>query len=119
MLDKNLMAEIFNKPTEPIKKENEFFSLQALKSCSLKDFVQNVIAVKFGMGHDYAINNLKSWFTVKEAVEASKSKGYFINEVEAERYLENLVKKRYFEKREGDLAGIQYRRRVFLGFMNL
>lgn len=91
-----------------------------LKGCSLRVFVESVINTCFGMGNDYAITDkagtpLKSYFTVKEAMQAAKLRGYYLSSHDTEKYLDYLVEKGYFEKREGEK--VEYRRRVFLFLM--
>lgn len=118
IINEKLLADVF----KPIKEKENIFSLQAEKKCSLKDFVRKVINYCFGMGVDYSIKDndgklLKSWFTVKEAIEAAKSFGYDLDILDAGKYLDYLVMKGYFEKRDGLEA--EYRRRVFLALMDL
>ena len=118
IINEKLLADVF----KPIKEKENIFSLQAEKKCSLKDFVKNVVNYCFGMGVDYLIKNndgklLKSWFTVKEAIEAAKSLGYDLDILDAGKYLDYLVMKGYFETRDG--VELEYRRRVFLALMDL
>lgn len=103
------MAEIFGEAWNEVKAQ-----AQGLKVCTLKDFVKNVIIHKFGIGNDGAINGLKSWFTVREATDAAISCGYDCTVEQAQNFLDDLVGRRYFE-RKGDL----YRRCAIVGSMNL
>lgn len=85
-----------------------------LKVCTLKDFVKKVIIHKVELGNDGAINGLKSWLTVQEATDAAISCGYDCTVEQAQNFLNDLVKRKYFE-RNGDL----YRRCAIVSLMNL
>ena len=101
------MREIFGDAWNDIK------SL-SLKTCTQKDFVKKVIIHKFGMGNDGAINGLKAWFTVQEAPQEAINCGYDCTVEQAQNFLNDLVKRGYFE-RNGNL----YRRCTFVSGMIL
>ena len=77
-----------------------------LKPCGARAFVKEVLMWSFGAGYDYAIQDLngkplKSWFTVEEAVEAAREKGYDISISQAARYLSDMAGKGYYEYEGG------------------
>ena len=108
-MNNDTMRELFGQAWDEIQGQEH-----SLKLCTLKDFVKKVIIHKFGMGNDGAMNGLKSWFTVQEATDAAISCGYDCTVKQAQNFLDDLVGRRYFE-RKGDL----YRRCAIVGSMNL
>lgn len=85
----------------------------SLQACNLYVFMKKIVMWYFGMGRDYAIQDLegkplKSWFTIPEAIETAKSLGYKLTISEAREYLDKLIQQRYIET-----DGYKYRRRVF------
>jgi hypothetical protein len=76
--------------------------ISSLQACSLYVFMRKIVMEHFGMGYDYAFkdrngNPIKSWFTIREAIEAAESQGYRLSVTECKGYLEHLIKKRYIE----------------------
>ncbi len=101
----------------PVKEHERGNPPAPLKACGIWEFVKEVIIQCFGMGYDYAIQDLegkplKSWFTVEEAVEGARGKGYEITPLQAQRYLADMAEKRLFEYKGG-----KYRRRVFIEYI--
>ena len=93
---------------ERLNEDNNF----PLQACNLYVFMKKIVMWHFGMGRDYAIQDLegkplKSWFTIPEAIETAKSLGYKLTISEAREYLDKLIQQRYIET-----DGYKYRRRV-------
>ena len=116
-VQRSLTPVTADKPVRDFDEGHSFFShsLEAqtgLKHCGARAFVEKVLMWSFGMGYDYAIEidgqKVKSWFTVEDAVEEARKKGYEITPLQAHSYLSYMAERRYYEYEGG-----KYRRLFF------
>ncbi len=96
--------------TNPEIHETDALPLQA---CNLYSFMRRIVIDKFGMGLDYAFigwegEPLKAWWTLNDVLDMAKTQGYSLTAEQATRYLDNLIRRRYIETKDG-----KYRRCAF------